>query len=79
MGTNLTRIKFMNTSKSQRDHDISIQSKLLEFRTGIKQSALKKKVGIKQSALKKKATKPISESIKEIQKIIDSFKAKRSV
>ena len=79
MGTNLTRLKFMHTTDVQRDHDRSIQSKLLEFRTGIKQSALKKKVGIKQSALKKKASKPISESVREIQKIIDSFKAKRSV
>lgn len=79
MGRNLTRLKFMHPTDVQRDHDRSIQSKLLEFRTGIKQNAIKKKVGIKQSAIKKKASKPISESVREIQEIIDSFKAKRSV
>ena len=68
MGRNLTRLKFMHPTDVQRDHERSIQSKLLEFRTGIKQNAIKKKVA-----------KPISESIKEIQKIIDSFNAKRSV
>ena len=79
MGRNLTRLKFMHPTDVQRDHERSIQSKLLEFRTGIKQNAIKKKVGIKQNAIKKKVAKPISESIKEIQKISDSFNAKRSV
>jgi hypothetical protein len=66
-----------HTANAQRTHDQKIRSKLLEFRTGIKPNAIKEKSSNKTFAAKK--SKPISESIKEIQKIIDSFNAKRSV
>ena len=65
-----------HTANEDRKHDQKIRSKLLEFRTGIKQNAIKKSSN-KTFAVKK--SKPISESIKEIQKIIDSFNAKRPV
>ena len=65
-----------HTANEERKHDQKIRSKLLEFRTGIKQNAIKKSSN-KIFAAKK--SKPISESIKEIQKIIDSFNAKRPV
>ena len=66
-----------HTANEERKHDQKIRSKLLEFRTGIKQNAIKKESSNKTFAAKK--SKPISESIKEIQKIIASFNAKRSV
>ena len=65
-----------HTQSEQLKHDQKIKSKLLEFRTGIKQKAIKEKIKNKTFAVDK-PSRPLSEVIKEIQEIINSFNNKR--
>jgi hypothetical protein len=77
----ITRMKkdyslMKHTQSEQLKHDQKIKSKLLEFRTGIKQNAIKEKSKNKTFAVDK-PSRPLSEVIKEIQEIINSFNNKR--
>lgn len=75
MATNLTRLKSLRETKEQKQHDLIIANKLLKFRGAPPIKAIPNKV---QSFKKPtKATKPLSESIKEIQAVINSFNNKR--
>lgn len=75
MATNLTRLKSLRETKEQKQHDIIIANKLLKFRGAQPIKAIPNKV---QSFKKPtKATKPMSESIKEIQAVINSFNNKQ--
>lgn len=75
MATNLTRLKSLRETKEQKQHDLIIANKLLKFRGAPPIKAMPNKV----LSFKKptKATKPLSESIKAIQAIINSFNDKR--
>ena len=75
MATNLTRLKSLRETKKQKQHDLIIANKLLKFRGAppIKSTP--------NDVLKLKrpmtATKPLSESLKALQELINSFKSKR--
>jgi hypothetical protein len=75
MGTNITRLKSMRPTKAQGRHESTIKNKLLSFRgatpiTSTPNDVLKVKRPIT-------TTKPLSETLKDLQAFINSFNEKR--
>ena len=72
MATNKTKLKFMTPTKAQQEHEEQIKNKLIEWRTGTKQNALRKKTPSTSIALRKK-TRPLKETLNELQQFISSY------
>lgn len=74
---NVTRMKLMCPTAAQIEHDRQLQEALLKKRTGRKSFASKKEAVVKSFASKKKATKPLNETLRELQEFMNSYLEKR--
>jgi hypothetical protein len=77
MATNKTRLKFMCPTEAHILEESKLRNKLLEVRTGRKSFASKKEAVSKSFAVKKKASKPLKQTIEELQNFMNSYLEKR--
>lgn len=62
----------MTPTARKKEHEITMQQKLFEARTGKKQVLKKEAIKIK-NATKKKPAKPLKDTIKELSSFINSY------